>query len=104
MSVGPAKDRSIWNHVGVGAPPILVCFSGDWDVHWGYGILTHGHIARAACHLLVFAERFNYGHLASMRPSADSLQCYAVVSCFPFSHDVGVRVFFSEGTFFWGFV
>ena len=19
-------------------------FSGDWDVHWGYGILTHGHI------------------------------------------------------------
>ena len=20
--------------------------SGDWDVHWGYGILTHGHVAR----------------------------------------------------------
>ena len=19
-------------------------FTGDWDVHWGYGILTHGHI------------------------------------------------------------
>ena len=19
-------------------------FSGDWDVHWGYGILTHGHV------------------------------------------------------------
>ena len=19
------------------------CFSGDWDVYWGYGILTHGH-------------------------------------------------------------
>ena len=19
-------------------------FSGDWDVHWGYGLLTHGHI------------------------------------------------------------
>ena len=26
----------------VGAPPILVYFSGDWDAHWGYGILTHG--------------------------------------------------------------
>ena len=25
---------------GVGAPPILVYFSGDWDVHWKYGILT----------------------------------------------------------------
>ena len=20
-------------------------FRGDWDVHWGYGILTHGHVA-----------------------------------------------------------
>ena len=27
-----------------GAPPILVYFSGDWDVHWGYGVLTHSHI------------------------------------------------------------
>ena len=31
-------------HFGVGASLILVYFSGDWDVHWGYGILTHGHI------------------------------------------------------------
>ena len=29
----------------VGAPPISVYFSGDWDVHGGYGVLTHGHIA-----------------------------------------------------------
>ena len=21
-------------------------FTGDWDVHWGYGILTHGQIWR----------------------------------------------------------
>ena len=32
------------SHFGLGAPPILVHFSGDWEVHWGYGILTHGHI------------------------------------------------------------
>ena len=32
------------SHFGVGAPPILVHFSGDGDVHWGYGILTHGHL------------------------------------------------------------
>ena len=32
-------------HFGVGAPPILVYFSGDWDVHWGHGILTHGHLS-----------------------------------------------------------
>ena len=23
---------------------ILVYFSGDWDVYWGYGVLTHGHL------------------------------------------------------------
>ena len=33
---------------GVGAPPILVYFSGDWDVHWGYGLVTHGQILRLA--------------------------------------------------------
>ena len=27
-----------WYHFG--APPILVYFSGDWDVHWGYGVLA----------------------------------------------------------------
>ena len=34
-----------WYRVGVGAPPILVYFSGDWDVHWGYRALTHSHIS-----------------------------------------------------------
>ena len=33
-----------WYHFGVGAPPILV-YSGDWDVQWGYGTFTHGHVA-----------------------------------------------------------
>ena len=33
-----------WYHFGRGAPPILVYFGGDWDVYWGYGLLTHGHI------------------------------------------------------------
>ena len=23
-------------------------FSGDWDVHWGYGVLTHGHMMKLA--------------------------------------------------------
>ena len=30
-------------HFGVGAPPIFH-FSGDWDVHWEYGVLTHSHM------------------------------------------------------------
>ena len=34
------------SHFGVGAPPLLVCFSGHWDVHWGFGILTHDHLSQ----------------------------------------------------------
>ena len=26
------------SHFGAGAPPILVYFSGDWDVYWGYDL------------------------------------------------------------------
>ena len=28
-----AVGQNPWYHFGVGAPPILVNFSGDWDVH-----------------------------------------------------------------------
>ena len=38
---GRENSGSIWVWV---APPILVYFSGDWDVHWGYALLTHGHM------------------------------------------------------------
>ena len=37
-----AVGQNQWHHFRVGAPPILFCFSGDWDVHWGYGLLAHG--------------------------------------------------------------
>ena len=30
-----AVCQNEWYHFGVGAPPIVVFFSGDWDVHWG---------------------------------------------------------------------
>ena len=39
-----AADMAVGYHFGVGAPPILVYFSRDWDVHWGYGILSHSHM------------------------------------------------------------
>ena len=44
MWIHVAVGQNQWYHFGVGAPPILVNFSGDWDVHSGYGILTHGHL------------------------------------------------------------
>ena len=31
--------------LGVDAPPILVYFSGDWDVHRGYGFLTQTQVS-----------------------------------------------------------
>ena len=40
-----------WYHFGIGAPPILLIFSGDWDVDRGYGILTRGCITKK--HILV---------------------------------------------------
>ena len=38
------KTQNQWYHFGVGesTTDFRTYFSGDWDVHWGYGILT-GH-------------------------------------------------------------
>ena len=44
-----AMGQNQWYHFGVGAPPILVYVSGDWDVHCRYGILTHGHTVDGNC-------------------------------------------------------
>ena len=33
-----AVGQNQWYYFGIGAPPILVYFSGDWDVHWGYNL------------------------------------------------------------------
>ena len=33
-----AVGQNQWYRFGVGVPPILVFFSGDWDVHWGYDL------------------------------------------------------------------
>ena len=39
-----AVGQNQWYHFGVGAPAILVYFSGDWDVQWQYEILTRGRV------------------------------------------------------------
>ena len=45
MEAEVAVGQNQWYHFGVGAPPILVHLSGDWDVYWGYGVLTRGQVA-----------------------------------------------------------
>ena len=51
-----AVGQNQWYNFGVGAPPILVHFSGDWDVHWGYNLAfdpwPHGHILWACFFLM----------------------------------------------------
>ena len=39
-----AESKPMGSHFGAGAAPNFH-FSGDWDVRWGYRILTHGHLA-----------------------------------------------------------
>ena len=41
-----AVGQNQWYHFGIGALPILVYSSGDWDVHWRYAVLTHGHLCQ----------------------------------------------------------
>ena len=36
--------RKTWLWVGEFTTHFRTYFSGDWDVHWGYGILSHGHM------------------------------------------------------------
>ena len=49
----PTKDMAVvvktlmGSHFWAGAPLILVYFCRDWDVHWGYRCLTHGHMGDA---------------------------------------------------------
>ena len=51
-----AVGQNQWYHFGVGAPPVLVYFSGDWDVHVGYGVLTHGHVVVVVQELILFCS------------------------------------------------
>ena len=38
-----AVDQNPWHSFGIGVPPSLVYFSGDWDVHWGYFVGESNH-------------------------------------------------------------
>ena len=70
---------------GVGAPPILVYFSGDWDVHWGHGILTHGQFAVILSFSVCFGSSVSFDvqarHSAARPFSASCSTCmFALIS------------------------
>ena len=46
---------------------MLVYFRWDWDVHWGYGVLTHGHV------FLSQAESVPSAHLFQMVEASGNL-------------------------------
>ena len=55
-------QTGLGSHFGVGefTTHFRTYSSGDWDVHWGHGILTHGHIAVEQEVLPTFASRNPY--------------------------------------------
>ena len=43
-------SKPFWDPIlgfSVHRPFFKLYFSGDWDVHWGYVVLTHGHLGSA---------------------------------------------------------
>ena len=67
FNLGPYPNMAVGQNQGtilgsVNSPPILVYFSGDWDVHWWYGNSTQGHI----CGL--FIKSLIYPPLGSREP------------------------------------
>ena len=44
-------------------------FSGDWDVHWGYGLLTHGHVTTSSVRPSKKRHTQNHVAASSVRPS-----------------------------------
>ena len=75
-----AVGQNQWYLFGVGAPPILVYFfCGDWDVHSGYRILTHGHV------YYIFKTMQNHNFAGCWAPLKQCLQlgllqCYVTDS------------------------
>ena len=50
-----AVGQNQWHHFGVGVPPILepiLVGIGMFNVHWGYGSLTHGQMGGFPWHSL----------------------------------------------------
>ena len=73
---------SIGAHFGVGAPPILVYLSGDWDVHRGYDLDFDPWPAGVSwwwtwCRSLPGKSSYFRGHLCSMfqAPAHRATQC-----------------------------
>ena len=80
VAVGQHK----WYHFGAGefTTHFRTCFSGDWDVYWGYGLLTHSHVSKQGmkCSQLSQAE----ARIARLRLSGMAVSQYDVLlaACF----------------------
>ena len=74
-------------------------FSGDWDVHWGYGILTHGHISPVVLKAIATTGKYMYFFRALQQlPNESPLSTWTVsgsdqsqqlIGSFPFCGQCG---------------
>ena len=61
---------------GVGAPPILVDFLGDWDVHWGYNLdFAHDHTVFGV------TPRLGRGFFLAQRPWQEAPRHQKALEC-----------------------
>ena len=60
----------------------LLNFSGDWDVHWGYGILTHGQMGSTGLGWFDFIDQ---GHPFSKKGHLCPGVVFSFILCSSFS-------------------
>ena len=72
MGVGQTRFGIPCWGIGEFTTHVRTHLSRDWDVHWGYGLLTHGHVnlqhkgalSGACTNFLAFAPKHRSGHEA----------------------------------------
>ena len=74
---GQHQANPIWGYVN--SPPILVYFSGDSEVQWGYGVLTRGHVCVCVCVCVSLAATRSLtsaaGHLVGAERFSQPVTC-----------------------------
>ena len=56
--------------------------SGNWDVHWGYGLLTHDYLTRSPAQLSLFlCLWFGFGFGSVLYGSVGSYMCCCLLVC-----------------------
>ena len=56
-------------------------FSGDWDVYWAYGILTHGQVGLACGHIYKHRMQWLHTHASSSSQAPKKTPSFVWLTC-----------------------